>query len=256
MKYALLIGINDYPSAPLRGCLNDIEDVKATFCKRLKPQNVVTLLNADATTINIKNAMNEIVSRLKKGDKLLVWYSGHGVQIQSTDPTEADRLDECLAPVDFAWNTNRVIRDNDIKQIFSNAAKGSKIFFVSDSCHSGDLQRAFSPTPQTARRLLHPEGIIWQEDRNIQPLNNKIKYNRDFVFISGCQSDQTAADANFEGRFNGAFTRCFLGSFAKSVKKNFSLQVYHLLHFTTEELKKQYFSQRPTYSFGHINFFK
>lgn len=82
MKRALVIGIDDYPTAPLQGCVND-----ATAISQLLEFNgdgspnfsVRTLTSNDADVSSA--AMHQAISELFKGDAetALFYFAGHGI---------------------------------------------------------------------------------------------------------------------------------------------------------------------------------
>ena len=56
---AFLVGINAYPSSPLRGCVNDVHSFKALLLQKygFKEANIRILLNSDATTKNMTDGL-------------------------------------------------------------------------------------------------------------------------------------------------------------------------------------------------------
>jgi hypothetical protein len=82
--YALLIGINDYPSnvGALTGCVNDVDHfhdyLTDTFDRnRLQIQ---VLKNADATRGNVITQFRSHLGKAKAGDVALFQYCGHGAR--------------------------------------------------------------------------------------------------------------------------------------------------------------------------------
>ena len=78
MRKALVVGINNYPSAPLRGCINDASAIKSTIEVNGdgSPNFDVRLL----TDISIKADLKGHIKELFSGDceTALFYFSGHG----------------------------------------------------------------------------------------------------------------------------------------------------------------------------------
>ena len=221
-------GVNAYPSAPLEGCINDVNRiVSLSMGYGFSKSQICVLTDADAVTSNILKKMDWLV-KVQSGDAALFHNSCHGTQVPTNDLTEPDGLSEAVCPFDFDWTKGHMITDKQFVAILSQMPPKVAFNWISDSCHSGDLDRSILPPVREG--LLH---LIW---RNIclgkapshkhkmfplpLPLKEtvaklKLKGHRskgmvngilDVGFISGCKSDQTSADAFIDGAPNGAAT--------------------------------------------------
>jgi hypothetical protein len=88
--FGVVIGINDYPggTTDLRGAVPDAEDMSDVLALNGVPAaNVRMLLDGDATTTNITDALRWLVSTAKPDSTLVVFYAGHVRKIG--DQTEA-----------------------------------------------------------------------------------------------------------------------------------------------------------------------
>jgi metacaspase-1 len=254
MNKALLVGINNYPGSPLAGCVNDVVDMANFLVEQcaFKPREVRIIADQRATTSAIRKRLAWLVGDAKPGDRLFFHYSGHGAQIAARDDRgEVDRLDEIICPVDFDWSEEHLIRDDEFKKIFSKVPRGVDCTWVSDSCHSGDLTRAVSPPANVpARRpkqLSPPVDIQWRtraaQEQKLPPGNFAESAKSLHVgFISGCRSGQTAADAWFNGRPNGALTY-FLLEALRGNSRNEPLTA--LVPAVRRALRNQDYSQEP-----------
>lgn len=219
---ALLVGINAYPGAPLAGCINDITDMAnfiTTKCG-FNPTTVRLLADSRATTDEILDRLDWLVTGLSPGDRILFHYSGHGAQIATRDPKgEADGLDEVICPANFDWSDQHLIRDKQFNALFASIPKGVKAFWISDSCHSGDLTRdAGGLGNRRVKHLTPPPDIAWRMHsvRTMKPETTKdvgfpsallaSSAAPNITLIAGCQSNQTSSDAFFGQRPNGALT--------------------------------------------------
>ncbi len=262
MKKALLVGINDYPLSPLKGCVNDVEDM-ANFLvssKTFQEKEIRLLVDKRATTEAIIERLNWLVEGAKEGDKLFFHYSGHGVQLPTRNKQgEVDGLDEAICPVDFDWSTTKVIRDKDFIKIFKNVPKGVDFLWISDSCHSGDLSRNISSRiikgikpPEhgftAIRSIRMPLDIQWRLNVALLQKIPQATFIRaaqelNLALITACRSDQTAADAVFGNRYNGAFTYFLIKILKK--KDGVKMPLNELTNNVRIALKQKKFSQEP-----------
>jgi hypothetical protein len=191
------------------------------------------LIEGEATTSNILRELERIVSDSIDGDEIYIHYSGHGSQIpdynNESSYEEIDRLDEIICPIDLDWR-EKIIRDDDFNRIFSIVRDGVKLVIVLDCCHSGDgLRGLVNPyidgdnTDTRSRFIINEEYRMMDRmmDRDILDIDKEIIRRSiggmilDYsgqrgILISGCQSNQTSADAFIGGRYNGALTYCLV----------------------------------------------
>ncbi len=218
-KRALCIGINDYPGtgSDLSGCVNDANDWAAVF--KGYGFEVARMLDRQATGQAMRAAMTELVSGARKGDSVVIQYSGHGSYVPDEDGDEPDGTDECLCPYDI--QSKGPITDDELFEIFSRCERGVKIVLISDSCHSGTVAR-FAPivTPPTMRAKNAPQRkvrflppAVFLSKRAVSRLGTSRALRRSSppgrygaLLMAGCQDTEYSYDAFFQGRPNGAFT--------------------------------------------------
>lgn len=269
---AVLVGINKYPSAPLRGCINDVVIMRDILVKKYNvPANQIRLILDERAT---KNNMVERLEWLATNDAeyKMFHYSGHGAQIPvqqyHPDNYEPDGMDELLCPFDFDWH-GTYITDNKIENILSKMKDEHHMTMVVDACHSGTIDRAADPdtryrtipTPldllaRMSAVSLTREMSITEPELNFNldvmfntlttnskaPKRNNIKTSKHNVSIlTGCREDQTSADAHFNGRFHGA-----LSYFMQHVLlRNPDISIVELRAKCENKLRESGFSQVP-----------
>lgn len=207
---ALLVGINEYRNAPLRGCVNDVADVSDLLKSRCNFQasEVRVLLDDEATTVNIKSQLQDwLIGDAAPQDRLLFHFSGHGTQLPGRDGTVHD----VVCPFDFDFTEAHALSDVDFSAIFKLLPAGAQFVWISDSCHSGDLARA-APKREVRARYLPPPPLIMAQINALlargagrRSLNGVVERLKG-VLIAGCRSDETSADAIFSGRYSGALS--------------------------------------------------
>jgi len=159
-KKALLVGINAYrpPINPLRGCLNDVQQMQSVLQQYygFPAENVRLLRDEEATRQGILHGLAWLVEGAQAGDVLVFHYSGHGSQVDDDSGDEWECRDEILVPYDHDWDNP--LRDDDLKAVFDRVPVAANLTFISDSCHSGTVNKALTPT-EIPRVLFVPPEI-------------------------------------------------------------------------------------------------
>lgn len=216
MNCAVLIGINSYRHVTgLNGCINDVEDI----AKRLSETHGATgiritqLVDENASKTAIVAAIASAMQTLTTGDRAYVHFSGHGVQLPSTDASEPDALDEVICPHDFDWTANTALADHELYELINRRPPGSEVLVTIDSCHSGDQVREPSSRNLTLPRTIVPPAAVRAElarrGRSTHRLA-RLAGSAEIGFLSACSPREVATDTWFDGRANGAFTYHFL----------------------------------------------
>lgn len=245
-KKALLVGINyKGTSSELQGCINDIDVIREHLLKRGYKQSNIRVLTERPEDIlptkrNILNHLDWLVNNRNYGCDLFFHYSGHGSHIADRNNDENDGRDECLVPLDY--NKNGMITDDRLKEFLKEINQYTKFFGVIDACHSS-----------TMMDLKHTALISSHNEKRSQfrlDVNKSVNIKGDVFMISGCQDNQTSADAWINRKFQGALTHCFI----EAVRQG-DLTIYELMNKIYKVMKKGGFEQNPTFSSNKsINF--
>ena len=262
-KRALLIGINKYqiPGADLRGCVNDVKDLSAALIEfyGFKKRDIKVLLDGAATQKAMQTGIASLVRGAKKGDVLVLHYSGHGSNVPDDEKNkdEADGRDEILCPTDLNWN--KPFRDDWLRTTFDALPEGVSFTTIMDCCHSGTNTRAILPPDVKVKQryLPSPWGLAAAETgRSLKPVTSELRRSaratrkkKDIVdaelpelLVTGCRDTQTSADAFINGRFNGALTYALV----EAIKKSKGRLTYRQWHDRAGEvLKAKKFEQVP-----------
>jgi len=110
--------------------------------------NIVTLVNSQATKNNIKDAFVKLAKTCDQGDVVYIHYSGHGQRVSDIDGDEKDGWDESWIPYDayrsyceFDRGEKHLIDDEVYKYLVAiknKIGEKGKILVTVDACHSGD----------------------------------------------------------------------------------------------------------------------
>ncbi|MBM4461836.1 MAG: caspase family protein [Chloroflexi bacterium] len=147
-KYAIVIGISDYPGTAndLSYCDEDARDMVSalTSLHGYDAANIISLIDLNASFDNIKNAVNDIKGRVAADSapaqaEVVFFFSGHGAKGKFADDDAQDKLqgvdsngtDEAI--VCHNGSQNGQLRD------WFNGFGTSRIIFVFDSCLAGGM---------------------------------------------------------------------------------------------------------------------
>lgn len=230
-KLALLVGINQYSSSPLDGCLNDVELQRNLLIHRFgfNPKDISTLTDEKATRSGILDAFEgHLIKQSKPGDVVVFHYSGHGSLVRDPDPIlvgssrDKSGLNGTFVPVDSFLPDEYPAQGGTVQDIMGHtlfllmsAVKSENFTAVLDSCYSGAATRKFKFRAREGGEKVEisPEEKAYQE-KWLSRLNlSREEYIRRYragvakgVVLAATNPNQTAADARFNGFYAGAFT--------------------------------------------------
>jgi metacaspase-1 len=208
MKKALLFAINNYQGSEndLNGCLNDQEDLVKKLLASYSDFKISKFTDSAVTKQKVISEIDKAVKECKKGDTLIIHYSGHGTQVVDPNGDEKDGYDEALYLYDGP------LVDDELNKSLSKLVDGINCVILLDSCFSGTATRKLG----LRRRFLLRTGMPKSKRKRAIFTISKMKW----LVFSGCKENETSADACFDNRYNGAFTYYFL----KVLKKGITFQ--------------------------------
>ena len=218
---ALIMGNDAYPKFPLGGCVNDANLVHHFLLDYLNVprDHIRVLLNTDrATMINALYDLRDD-KRIRRGDNILIHYSGYGSSYRAGDFFTSDAAQfgfiEAICPVD---RSDKVpdISERELSSILSeiHIAKGPNITLIFDCCHSGGALRSSDGADLAAVRYALPiggtKGILMMfkaaENHPRRTPNTGSLTSEDwevdvspFVQLAACQDFQLAQEDDFTG---------------------------------------------------------
>ena len=155
---ALLIGVGDYPHLSprlrLAASAGDVERLSAALTGAGLDPDAVTVMTERAgerpTRAAILAALDAAAERARPGDRLLVYFSGHGAQAPARRPhREPDGLEELFLAADArGWNGGEgtvpgAIADFELEGALDRIrARGADVWLVADACHAGGATRS------------------------------------------------------------------------------------------------------------------
>lgn len=212
--YALLVGCEYHDTKDyLPGCIYDVEMFKNYILKSVPLENISVMTDVEEikpTKINIKNALIELISKSHEEKcNLIFHFSGHGSSIPDMNFEESDGYDECLIPTNKIQSIDDVLLDDELHEIISKLCPKSKLFILTDCCHSGtnfDLKYSY----KNEINIPCSDSWLYTTKPNI-------------LKLSGCRDNQTSQSIYMNKTWKGALTMAFLASInkSKSIKEIF-----------------------------------
>ena len=222
-KYAYFSGVNIYSNGNnLRGCVNDCMDMRERIVAKysVQPDNIRVLTDTRATTKVGLEHLDWLIGCCSptEQDVLIFQNSSHGTRFRIRDAygNLNNWESDVICPSDFNWDTNFISAEM-IHAKFDKIPPNTTLIFISDSCCSGDLVRELSwssgvdSAKSLPKRMIPPDDIRARSisrDLGVKKLTDYVSVidSVNIVFLSGCQSSETSADAYMNGRYNGALT--------------------------------------------------
>lgn len=204
-RYAVVIGISAYRDSNIvlkyahRDAMVVVERLKAGG---MGSDNITVLIDGQATMSAINTAFTNLLTRLRPGDSLFVYFSGHGSQgpdvgIQDED----DGRDEYIVPCDgIVDQPTTWIRDDIFGGDWISPLRCSLIVIIFDCCHGGGAAKSIGPD---VKSLLSDDFL-----KDIR--------KEDTFILSACRASEDAMESPERG--HSIFTYYFMKAFANDRK--------------------------------------
>lgn len=249
-KFGLFVGINAYGGGitPLKGCVNDAMKMQEAMTTKFgfKMADTTLLTDAAATRDGILNNLKKYQAVAGAGDIFVFHYSGHGtlfpdkfseekdetklIYMEAPDDAgvmeviyERDTYDSALVPYDARLRTSgkpwrNLILDDELYAILGAITrKGAQVVLISDSCHSGSIDKAkTSDVTRRAESLATVFGVRRFSELDIEePTETRSTRTPPpakglYLAMTGSQDDEFSLDARINGVPMGLFTATLL----------------------------------------------
>lgn len=205
---ALLIGVGKYqmPGNDLPGIDLDINMMEETAS--LMGFNVKVLMDEDATLANTQRTISSwLGTGVSADDRVLIYFSGHGVRIPDDNGDEPDNQDEVLVMHDAKQEQRNgqatlgnVLVDDQFDQLLA-AIPSKNVLVLIDACHSGTSTKnlSLSPTssfgsimgqPKVFNYSGMPKAVVTRGNFSVEEKTEKTQEN--YVLIAAAQDHQQA----------------------------------------------------------------
>lgn len=191
-------------------CVRDATDMYQYFNEQLNIEQSDLICNLSATSSQLISLLDRNAKWLEAGDLLLLFYSGHGAQVDDIRKNEKDKFNETWCLYD------RMIVDDELFFQYSKFRKDVNILVFSDSCHSGTVIRnhenvVVSKTSKlvpskAANSIINANGTAYKAYQDLD--FNKKNIDASLILFAACQDKQQAS----AGTPNSFFTTALLAA--------------------------------------------
>jgi hypothetical protein len=186
MKKALVVGINDYPFSPLKGCVNDANSIGTILESDGdgSPNFSVKMMTSPGSSITRPTLLEAIV-QLFDGDPdmALLYFSGHGY---------INAIGGYLVTTDAKKYDEGVSMDDVLK--LANQSKAKNKVVILDCCHSGALGSP-STTGNSIAQLSQGLSVLTAS----RDFESALEFNGSGVFTSLVEDALKGGAANLRG---------------------------------------------------------
>jgi metacaspase-1 len=157
-KKAFVVAISQYDPATGWNSISSDQDLKLIrqYLAKEGFSTVVVLENQKATKAAVVKSFRDFIGQCNKGDKVILHFSGHGIQLTDLDGDEADGYDESLVcydspkiKIDSSYDGSKHLLDDEwnvlVTDLRTKLGISGHVLAVIDACHSGTISRG-NPT--------------------------------------------------------------------------------------------------------------
>jgi hypothetical protein len=138
--------------------------------------------------------------------------------------------------------------DDELKTLFTGLPNNILLECWFDTCHSGTALKSMPTKKYFKEKFIKPISYttknVPQKRKSKCIFGSAIARN---ILWAACKSDQTSADAFISGRYNGAFTRCYIESVSSGIARR-----NDILADVKKRLKAGGFQQTPQLEINSI----
>lgn len=236
-RHALIIAIGQYSDPtvpPLRGMGHDVASAQRIAEALAVPAaNTRLLRDHDATAAAIRYQIRMLGERVAAGDRVFVYYSGHGTRMAQAAAGPAGGPGETTCTEGLLAADGRVLGNADLAEMLAPLArKADKLMVFYDACYSGGVAMEAARTrslrvaggPAGAEEVVTPKFVrlgtptVCAEASNVRSrslaveLGARQTWPENVVHIAASRSDEVSFDSSYSGGFaTMAWRDCLLG---------------------------------------------
>ena len=245
--WAVIVGVSRYSDSRIPSLRYADADAKYFYNwlvssngGRYAPSNVKLLIDENATSRNIKDALFNWLRRAIEEDVVIIYFAGHG---SPDSPDSPDNL--YLLPYDTQYDNIAATGFPmwDVETAIKRFIKAKRIIVIADACHSGGVGQAFD----VARRSVRGIGV--------NPINARLEQltnaGKGVAVISASGDKQTSEEGRQWGGGHGVFTYYLMQALKGEADYNqdHKVSLGELIPYLSEQVRRAtQSSQSPTVS--------
>ena len=241
-KKAFCVGINDYPYQgwDLFGCVNDVNAWAKLLIDHydFPKSDVEIITNSQATKQNIIKGLKKLLKGAGTGDLLVFINASHGSYVFDDSGDEV-KYDEIICPYNVK---DEELKDDELRELFTDLSKGVKLTVISDSCFSGTItrdlrrRRFLDPKLRGCQRITNPSRLKEKKQEKFPESDMKE------LVLAGCTDREFAYDDMFDNVNHGAMSYFTLQSIKEA---NYKITYSELVKQVNRKLEQAHFPQHP-----------
>jgi hypothetical protein len=226
-RHALIIGLSRYadPATPqLPGAKIDKQSAtQMAQAMQVPLSNIRYLQDEQATSSNIREALQTLSDQVQEGDRVFLHFSGHGTRYM--DPASGGCIEALMT---YEGGQSSVITNHEMTNLLKTITnKTDKLFVMYDACHSGGVVQAASSIRTRGMSNSNDEGALRPKAADIseecgRPVNIKTRslmteitakgvLPQDIIHISAARDNEISFDDELKGGLATQYVRdCML----------------------------------------------
>ncbi|EAW17239.1 putative caspase [Aspergillus fischeri NRRL 181] len=240
-RWAILIGINGYATKPLRGCVNDVNLMKAYLEASSSPVKVTALTATPATDpgssplqeehdlwptlSNLRRCVDQILALAVPGNFVYIHFSGHGTRFPR--PPRLKYGKKSGGDVGLLFLNDSATACDELRGLaLANTLKritdhGLVVTLTLDCCFSGDVYRQHEHADGSIRSMEHESAFDIPDDpevngsgesrqhyglRDARALPNWLVKPEGYLVITACGPHEVAGEVTLNGLSYGVLS--------------------------------------------------
>lgn len=218
----LVMAISEYARAPLPGAKHDADNARQIVeLMGVSTDNFRAVADKQLTADGINRELAQLVSQTENGDRVFIFFSGHGSSRYINGRCEQALVSQDIKPVSTATIAGYLGQIKD---------KASKVVMLVDACHSGGvveevgtrsisakrssgLRAKFIESDDPAERCSTPVNIVEEKVTRGTRSTRGIPVEKNYLYLAAARKDEVAFDDEARGGMaTSSILECLKGS--------------------------------------------